>query len=208
MKIGRIVYNSELVNHKLVDYIEYIKQENPIFYDDEIPTLYVGWSYLKRIKDNELIQAQYIDNKTIITNKIFWEFEFSEMKSEHVSGVDEFKNNLPSYYFNNNYKTINVDPIFLGIHDVKSLFEYLPKENNNVYQYENKGCYILNNNMIYCLNFNVLNFYKFNIDDVLNRIKLTSSSYNLDENGDLYVKYKRIFSQFDDLKRFIVVFLN
>jgi len=207
MVLGRIVYNSELVNHKPVDYIQYIKQETPIFYNDEIPTLYVGWSFLKKI-DNETIQNQFIDNKVIIKNKIFWEFEFSELKSEHVNGVDEFKNKVPLYYFNNNYKTINVDPIFLNIRTIDDLFNFLPNEIDNVYIYENKGCYILRNDVIYCLNFNVLNFYKFNIDIVFSKIKSIANNIFIDADGDIFVKYKKIFSQFDDLKRFIVVILS
>lgn len=207
MVLGRIVYNSELVNHKPVDYIQYIKQETPIFYNDEIPTLYVGWSFLKKI-DNEIIQNQFIDDKVIIKNKIFWEFEFSELKSEHVNGVDEFKNKVPLYYFNNNYKIINVDPIFLNIRTVDELFNFLPNEIDKVYIYENKGCYILRNDVIYCLNFNVLNFYKFDIDIVFSKIKNIANNIFIDTDGDIFVKYKKIFSQFDDLKRFIVVILS
>ena len=72
MKIANIVYEKNLVNHTKVDYINYVNGEvkyNNL--DTSLPTLYVGWSFMKQCNpDNEIIQNANILYKKIITKLI------------------------------------------------------------------------------------------------------------------------------------------
>ena len=55
LKIGNIIYKDELVNHTKVDYINYIPSQY-FDYDNTLPTLFVGWSFMKEISSLEVVQ--------------------------------------------------------------------------------------------------------------------------------------------------------
>ena len=105
MKLGNVIYRDQLVDHTKVDYINYVQE--PINFRElntDIPTLYVGWFSMKEINHNDdLISAQPILEKKIISNVLYWEFSFKENKAQHVEGVTYFTNNVPFYYFNIRY---------------------------------------------------------------------------------------------------------
>jgi hypothetical protein len=48
MKIANVIYEKELVNHTIVDYVNYINVATEYdSLDKTLPTLYVGWSFMK-----------------------------------------------------------------------------------------------------------------------------------------------------------------
>ena len=82
MKIANIIHEKELVNHTKAEYINYFNE--PKVYDEldkSLPTLYVGWSFMKACNpDDPIIQNADILKKKIITNELYWEFSFRESK--------------------------------------------------------------------------------------------------------------------------------
>jgi hypothetical protein len=74
MKIANIIYEKELVNHTKVEYVNYINEK--IEYEkigNNLPTLYVGWSFMKECNlKNEIIKNADILKKKIITNELYW----------------------------------------------------------------------------------------------------------------------------------------
>ena len=106
MKIGNIIFENELVNHSKVEYINYINEATS--YDEldkTLPTLYVGWSFMKECNpNNEIIQNANILHKKIIQNELFWECSFKESKSSHIKGTESFVNSVPQFYFTPKYK--------------------------------------------------------------------------------------------------------
>ena len=58
MKIANIIHDSELVNHTKAGYVNYYNE--PKAYNDinkSLPTLYVGWSFMKACNPmNQIIQ--------------------------------------------------------------------------------------------------------------------------------------------------------
>ena len=72
MKLGNIIYEKELVNHTKVDYINYFNK--PQIYhslDKTLPTLYVGWSFMKSCNEfNDIIQNANILHKKIVANEL------------------------------------------------------------------------------------------------------------------------------------------
>ena len=50
MKVANIIYDGELVNHERVDFINYYEGETQYeAVDTSLPTLYVGWAFMKKM---------------------------------------------------------------------------------------------------------------------------------------------------------------
>jgi len=212
MKIANIIYEDELVNHDEIDYVNYhrITEESPKEdvkkIDLSLPTLIVGWKFLKKRFPN--ITANILDHK-IFDKKLYWEFSFSENKSSHVNGVQNFVDNIPNFYYSSQYEYINLDPIFFNIRDNSELFDILPKEMDSIYFYKQRMLYILSNKKIYGLDIEMYNFFKFNIQGMINKIHdLTKHSYIDDSEGKYHKEYYKQFPEFSYLKRYLVVILS
>ncbi|MFW6377083.1 MAG: hypothetical protein ACOCZ5_00420 [bacterium] len=210
MKIANIIYEKELVNHTKVDYVNYIEKAVPYTeIDKSIPTLYVGWNFMKSCNpDHKLIQNADILKKRIIYNQLYFEFSFEESKASHVKGVDTFVDKAPLLYFKPKYTYINLDPVFFRIADVQDVMDILPKEIDCVYQYKNDMIYILKDNKITGINLDMYRFFRFNIVNLRNHIDLRSTFSFLDEEGVEYQKYNKIFPEFTLLKRYMVAIVS
>jgi hypothetical protein len=209
MKIANIIYEKELVNHTKVDYINYYNEV--IEYDKldkSLPTLYVGWIFMKSCNpENLLIQNANILNNCIISNELYWEYSFDEHKACHINGVEDFINLIPNYYFSPKYTYIDLDPIFFQIKDLDELMYVLPKKIDASYNLKNDILYILNGNKIVGINLVLYRYFKFNIDEILLRIsERTTTSFN-DLNGDIYQSYYKTLPNYINLKRYIIVLL-
>lgn len=205
MKIGNIIYEDELVNHKMVEYINYFKGDD--FYPlkesiADLPTLVVGWNFLKKLEPN--LRINILKHK-IEKNKFYWEFSFNENKSSHVSGVNSFVEHVPEFYFSSRYKYVNLDPVFYQIRDENEIFYVLPKDIIKIYCFKDKMLYVLSSeNIIYGFDLNMYSFFKFNIDNIILRFKEISFASFIDEKGEIYEKYYKIFPNFQFLKRYLV----
>lgn len=206
MKIANIIHEKELVNHVESDYINYFNE--PKSYDDldkSLPTLYVGWSFMKSCNpDNNIIQNADILKKKIITNELYWEFSFTESKSSHVKGVNTFTGLAPEFYFKPKYTYTNLDPVFFQLKDINDLMDVCPKKIDNCYNYKNEMLYLLVENKIWGINLNMYSFFLFNVNDILVKISGRTKSTISDIDGSYYQKYYKIFPNFEHLKRYIV----
>src|SRR5205807_561040 len=105
--------------------------------DKTLPTLIVGWEYVKT-KFNDLnILNKEIDKKT------YWTFSFSERRDDSYNDIEIFINKIPELLFNELSYT-NIDPIFEDIKSEKQLIEVLEKINYLTYFNKEK-------NMLYLL---------------------------------------------------------
>ena len=211
MKLGNVIYQKDLVDHQKVEYINYI--QTPISFKElntNIPTLYVGWFSMKDINvENQLILHQPILEKKIISNVLYWEFSFKENKAQHVEGVNYFVNNVPYYYFNIRYSYINLDPVMFRIESVKELMEILPPSFDAIYNFKGDMLYILKDDKITGIDLNMYEHFEFNIDELLQVIhkKVPIQHIYNDFDGETYLKYYKIFPNFDDLKRYLIVLM-
>jgi len=216
IKLGNIIYREDLVNHEKVEYINYIHQpvnisshfRNYIYLNSDLPTLYVGWKFLKEVNSSDpLIKSQSILDKKIMSNRLFWEFSFNENKSEHVNGIESFVNDVPFYYFSSRYNYINLDPVCFLIKDISELMLLLPKEIDGYYNYKNEMLYILKEKQIWGVDLNMYSFFQFNINEIIEKIIKRSKINHIDINADTYQKYYKIFPNFDNLKRYLITLL-
>ena len=139
MKIANIIHETELVNHTKSDYINYFNE--PKVYDEidgSLPTLYVGWSFMKKCNpDNSIIQNADILKKKIITNELYWELSFREGKPSHVKGVNTFTSLAPEFYFKPKHNYTNLDPVFFQLATLQNLMDVIPKSIDKIYNYKN-----------------------------------------------------------------------
>jgi hypothetical protein len=209
MKLGNIVYEKELVNHTEVSYINYFK--GPQEYDSldkTLPTLYVGWSFMKASNpQNPLIQFADILKKRIVSNELYWECSFEESKQSHVRGIENFINAVPQFYFTPKYTYTNLDPIFFQIVDVQGLLDVLPKEIDMLYNLKNEMLYVLKENKIWGVNLKMYEYFKINPEEIIQglRQRTTKCSYDLD--GSTYQSYYKILPNFSLLKRYLITIL-
>jgi len=210
MKIANVIHEKELVNHTKVDYVNYFN-EPKVYHELNklLPTLYVGWSFMKACNpNNEIIQNADILKKKIITNELYWEFSFLESKASHVKGVDTFVGLAPQFYFTPKYQYINLDPVFFQLKDVQDIMDVIPKEITKIYNFKNEMLYLLSDNKIYGLNVEMYRFFKFDIITLITKIKSRSFYYKEDLEGEIYQSYYKIFPNFELLKRYVVTLVS
>ncbi len=209
LKIGNIIYRDELVNHTKCEYINCIPDSistKSISWDEiNIPTLMVGW---KNIKESGSFDDLNILKKEYSKNSLYWEFSFKENKAQHVSGVDMFVRNVPYYYFRGQYNYTNLDPIFNNIHNLDDFSNALPSEKFNTFQYKDEMIYILDNHNIYGINMKMYEYFNFDLEELTQIIIDKGLPAKHDITGSIYQKYYKTFPFFEDLKRYLVVFLS
>ena len=208
MKIANIIHEKQLVNHTKVEYVNYINTATAYEdVDSSLPTLYVGWSFMKACNpDNPIIQNADILRKKIITNELYWEFNFQESKASHVKGVDKFAGLVPEFYFKPKYTYTNLCPVFFQLKDIQDLMDVLPKDITKTYNYKNEMLYVLKDGKISGIDLRMYEFFKFDIAEMLEKIKTRTFSHREDPDGEFYQTYYKIFPNFELLKRYLVTF--
>jgi hypothetical protein len=210
MKIANVIHEKPLVNHTAVKYVNYI--DKPVAYDTldhSLPTLYVGWSFMKLCNpNNEIIQNADILKKKIITNELYWEFSYEESKSFHVKGVQNFVGTAPQFYFQPKYSYTNLDPVFFQIVDIDDLMAVLPKSFDRVYNFKDEMLYVFKDNKIWGINLKMYEYFQFNVATIIERVCGRSAETVNDSDGMLYITQYKIFPNFTHLKRYLVVILT
>lgn len=210
MKIANVIYEAELINHTKVEYVNYINEATEYDkLDKTLPTLYVGWSFMKVCNpNNEIIQNANILSKKIVVNELYWECSFAEGKASHVNGVDSFVKAAPSFYFKPKYTYINLDPVFFQLRDVDDLMDVIPKRIDVSYNYKNEMLYLLSSNKITGINLKMYTYFKFDIQGITERIAERTETGLVDEEGISYQQYYKVLPDFPQLKRYLIVILS
>jgi hypothetical protein len=210
MKLANIIYEKELVNHTQLEYINYYnKPQNYNSIDKTLPTLYVGWSFMKACNpNNEIVQNANILHKKIIGNELYWECSFEESKTSHVKGIESFIKLVPQFYFQPKYTYINLDPVFFQIVTIDDLMDALPKKIDTMYNFRNEMVYLLHENKIIGIDMKMYSFFQFNINDIMSNIAARTVKQYADLNGDIYLSYYKILLNFPRLKRYLIVILS
>lgn len=210
MKIANIIYENELINHNRSEYINYVKySDTHEEYDESLPTLFVGWKFLKRINSNNaIIQGANILDKIITKNKLMWEFSFDENKSSHVSGVNLFVLNAPHFYFIPKYNYVNLDPIFFKHFIIEEVLKSLPDHIDIGFKYKNDMLYLLSGNTITGINLIMYRFFGFDTDNIVDLITERTVNMVVDSDGEIYQQHYKIFPNYHQLKRYTVTMLK
>lgn len=199
LKIGNIIYDLDIVNHKRVEFINYYENRLYNYIDNSLPTLIIGW---ENVKKNNL-NVSILNKK--INNNLYWEFSFEEIKKDHVDGVSEFIKLLPNYYFFYNYTYKNLDPIFENIVNINDI---ITKIDNPTKAYRcGNSVYILSNKNIYGIDLNLYTFLGFNEQELLEYLNYICIDFFYDEDKSFYTKYLKYFNGFEYTMRYLVTLI-
>jgi len=193
MILANLFYDEDLVNHKEVSYIKYLKFNKSKFpdFDSSLPSLIVGWNLAKKI-----VKRYELDilEKTLKENLFYWEFAFSENRKEHINGIVEFISNILDYY-HADFKYEILDPTFLNIKSFNDLMSHIATSKDSIiYQYKSEMVYYYADNVIYGIH---LPYYQFLGIDLID-LKPT-----ILDSGEHYEKYQKIFPDQPHLLRYI-----
>ena len=209
MKIANIIYEKELVNHTEVEYVNYYKGPKEYYtLDQTLPTLYVGWSFMKACNpNNPIIQNAVILHKKIVANELYWECSFEESKSSHITGIKTFISAVPQFYFTPKFSYINLDPIFFQIVDIQGLLDVVPKEIDMMYNFKNEMLYLLAGNKITGIDLKMYGFFQFDIEEIIKNLRQRAIKCSYDVEGNTYQSYYKILPNFALLKRYLITIL-
>ncbi len=197
IKIANIITNCELINHKKLDYINYCDDPNNII--DGLPKLLVGWKFLN---EKTGLRLSILDKE--ISNRFFWEFSPDEDIIQYTNGLESFLKSAPTLFINK-FRYINADPFNYKIFNAESLEQKLLKiKNGKLYVYRNDMGYYWVENKIYGFKLSMYNAI-LGENVALELLKSVSDKFIADE-GDLFQQHYKIFPNFPQLKRSIVVF--
>lgn len=207
MKIANIIHNSELVNHTKNDLINYYNEFTDEI-DYKLPTLVVGWFFLKENLDIFKEFNISISDKTIIKSNIFWEFSFDEDKQEHINGVIDFVHKIVDLYFLNNYNYINYCPIFNQIKSINEFKDGLPNKFDLIYLSKSgNNAYGIIDDTIYGIDLLLFDNLKLNSDDIINHLKTIGDvCYGNELKTDIKLINNHLFNEI--LESYMVVIVK
>jgi hypothetical protein len=207
MKLGNIIYSSELINHEKVDYIHYhdinVINDSKLINYNKLPTLIVGFSSFKKLYGDRFPDQSVLD-KTVIPNKLYWEFSFAENKKQNTEGLEAFVNErLVGYYFFD-FQYINIDPIFLQLKNEETLFKLF--EIVDCVYIDNRMIYVVSSNKVHGIDMDVFDFYGFNVSFIKNTLLEKAIKRVIDLENTIFRSYYKKFPELDYLKRYIPLF--
>jgi hypothetical protein len=189
MKLANIVTttNVDVPNHFNV-----VKSMDDII--QGIPTLIIGWDYIKKnYPDYNILDRR-------IGNDIYWTFKKTEKRDLHEEDIYNFIQKI----YSDITKKINyvfIDPI---INKRKVIKKILKKINtlNDIISYEHDNMiYIYGENVIFGVDLNLIDFIGLNTDRIISKIK-SKSKYFLTKNN-IFIEYKNKVEHLDNQVKYI-----
>jgi hypothetical protein len=86
--------------------------------------------------------------------------------------------------------------------------DVIPKRIDVSYNYKNEMLYLLTDNKITGINLLLYDYFKFDVKDIVERIAERTETGILDEEGISYQQYYKVFPDFQQLKRYLIVILS
>lgn len=219
MKLLNVIHEEPLVNHEPLDYINYLNPvdivvHTPILDAEEFildhtkfaigPTLVVGYGLYKHLY-HEQYKAD-IFKKEVVKNTLYWEFAYSENKTQFFEGIFDhiLKKPLLHYYATIKYEIL--DPVFYNIKSLSDIYNIVRP--SFAYQYKDM-LYLHSDKLIYGIDLIAYDYFGFNAGDIVMQYSGDLHfQYVNDPTGEIYLSYNKQFPYVDNLKRYIVLLLE
>ena len=184
MKLAKIYYSDELIQHEKLNYVKYIKidkLDDAIFNDKNSLNIIIGWDLLLELKKINIL------NKKINNNSI-WDFSFSEKRIDYFN----FTRNIPNIIFN--YYNNKLTKKNINFNELNKLIT----EKSKIFINKNKILFLIENKTIYCLNIKEFEFFdKINTRNNLNELKNKNISVFYDRDDKFFKKAIKYFEGVD-----------
>jgi hypothetical protein len=176
IKICKIIpYTSEDEDYIIINYKNFaLETYNPEISKEQfiVPTLIVGWGYVKKhYPEQSIMNSKIFDN-------LYWTYSLSENESKSKSDIESFLNFSIKTFFNKSL--ITYDAIIDGELKEFILKNINPKIRSFIYFHKN-ACYIYNDKNTYAISLLSLSFvgkdYKKILTSLINKIECTILSY-------------------------------
>lgn len=171
-------------------------------YIDGLPTLYVGWYKVKKLRPEVSILEKEIESK-----KIFWTFSKSENREVYEVDLERFLRNASHYYFISKYTYIYIDPIFNDIKLVSDFLQFFNEGIQAFYVYKDSFIYLLSNKTIYGIDLDIVNMIMDEKQLLLDYLKSKCDRYIIDSDNEFLASQNKHFYHFKDLKRYLVTLI-
>jgi hypothetical protein len=194
MKIANIVSNTK---ENVSDDFNVVKSLDDII--QGLPTLIIGWEYIKNNYPNYSI----IDRK--LDNNLFWTFKKTENRELHDEDIYNFSLNVYKNLIKN-VKYYFLDFISLKKSNVKK-FLYIFYNNKSItYRHQQlikniDMAYIYMDNVIYGIDLNLLEYIGFNKNKILDRISKNTKVFL--EQNNIFIEYKKGIDFLDNQVKYI-----
>jgi hypothetical protein len=189
MKIGNIVSPITITVSEDFNVVESI--DNII---DGLPTLIIGWDYVKKnFPDYNIL------NRTLGPN-VFWTFKRTERRDWFEEDLFNFTEHCYKFLVRN-ITYFFCDFILLSKAAIRKFIRKI-YTSSNIISYEHDGMiYVYVENFIFGIDLNQLMFLDENIDKIKTKIKRVSRTFLIKE--DIFIKYKKRVEYLDNQWKFV-----
>jgi hypothetical protein len=176
----------------------------------DLPTLFVGWNHFKNTLTHFHGDKVNILNKEIKIHKMYWEFSFDENKQQHIGGIEMFVRNVPYFFFRSKYAYINIDPIFNNIEQFEDIVSNIIGKPEYAYSYKDEMLYLLTEDRkrVYGINLKMYEYFNMDVNYIKKGLIEIADHHTSDLDGSIYLEMYKLFPNFEELKRYLVVLLS
>jgi len=171
MKVGNIVNCNEEIDERYFNCIsvdEFMSDNSHNNKDGKLPTLIVGWGFVKENFSEVSILSKTITPPTSDGDGgVFWTFSRKEKRGIYELNLKEFKEKCYVDLING-IKTYNIDPIIYKINNTDELCGRILKLGDGVgYLFQDRIVYIYKDNNIFMIDLELMEFIGFNKEQIV-----------------------------------------
>jgi hypothetical protein len=159
-----------------------------------LPTLIIGWDYVKKNYDN-----YDISDRTLGPN-LYWTFKKTEKRDLHEEDIYKFTQLI----YNNLIKEISyvfIDPIITKKRVIKKILKKIHNTQDIVSYHHNGMVYMYGDKIIFGVDLNLIEFIGLDTNRILSKIK-DKSKYFLIKNT-IFIEYKNKVENLDNQVKYV-----
>jgi hypothetical protein len=188
MKLGNIVSNSTLNISNDFNVVKNIDDIMP-----GIPTLIVGWDYIKKkYPDYDIIDRKLDDN-------LYWTFKKTEKRDFHEEDIYNFKQKI-YHDLIDKVTYIFIDPITQKKRTIKKILKRLSGKELISYHHDDM-VYIYADDLIFGIDLSLTDFVGLQNEKIIRKIKQKSKIFLTKSN--IFIEYKNILENLDYQVKYI-----
>lgn len=189
MKVANIVSDSKVDVSK--DF-NIVKTTDEII--DKIPTLIVGWDFIKeKYPDYDILNKKLSDN-------VYWTFKKTEKRDIYEEDIFNFIE-LSYKSFVNKTTYIFIDPIHRSRKEIKKILKKIYSFKKIISYEHGHMIYIYGENLIFGVDLNLIEFIGLNINKIKTKIIQISNIFLTEK--DIFIEYKKRVEILDNQVKYI-----